>query len=340
MELLRIVAMFLVLVVHADFYSLSMPTPEQVYTSAAPSALKFLIESLSVVCVNCFVLLSGWFGIRPSIKGFGNFIFQCGFFLFGIYAVCLIGGWVQLSVKGIASLFLLIDPYDWFIKAYIGLYILSPVLNAFIEHASRKQLKHTLVLFFVFQTLYGWIASRGAFFMDGYSAISFIGLYLLARYTNLYKPRYSGMGKWRDMSVFLFMALLGAGAAYGLQYFGLPGVYRMYAYTSPLVITGALFLLLFFSKVKMQNRFVNWVGASSFAAYLLHANPNIGESYFKPWVVRIYESLDGIVCIVAIFIFLVLVFVAAVLIDQFRLLLWKKVLLVFENKKIKCLSKL
>ena len=335
MELFRIVAMFLVLVVHADFYSLSMPTPEQTHDSVLPSVVMFLIESLSIVCVNCFVLLSGWFGIRPNLKSFSGFIFQCAFFLFGIYAICLIGGWAPLNLKGLATLFLLVDPYDWFIKAYIGLYILSPVLNAFVEHASEKQLKYTLVSFFAFQSVYGWIGSKTAFFLDGYSTISFIGLYLLARYVKLYSPRFSKIGKWFDLSIFILTALFGAVVAYSLQYLDLPAAGRMYLYTSPLVIVGSLSLLLFFSKIKLQNRFVNWVGASSFAAYLLHANPNIGDPFFKAWIIRTYESTEGVSCLVTIFVFLVFVFVAAILIDQLRLLLWRALLPLIENKIIK-----
>ena len=77
MELLRIVAMFLVLVVHADFFSLGTPTQELCQTMPLFAWGQFVVQSIAVVCVNVFVLLSGWFAIRPKWKSFLNFIFQC-----------------------------------------------------------------------------------------------------------------------------------------------------------------------------------------------------------------------------------------------------------------------
>ena len=91
MELLRIVSMLLVLLVHADYLSLGAPTTEDVATHPTESFMKMLVYSISTVCVNCFVLLSGWYGIRPKLKRLGEFLFQvifiCGTSL-SIYLLC------------------------------------------------------------------------------------------------------------------------------------------------------------------------------------------------------------------------------------------------------------
>ena len=66
------------------------------------------------------------------------------------------------------------------------------VLNAFIEQASQKDFRNVLIAFFTFEFIYGWIFSGSTqHIQDGYSTISFIGLYLLARYVRLYQPRIS-----------------------------------------------------------------------------------------------------------------------------------------------------
>ena len=81
---------------------------------------------------------------------------------------------------------------NWFIKAYILLYILAPVLNAFIEKVSQKDFRNALIAFFTFEFIYGWIFSGSTQHIQrGYSTISFIGLYLLSRYVRLYQPRIS-----------------------------------------------------------------------------------------------------------------------------------------------------
>lgn len=183
-ELLRILAMFLVLIVHADFWTLGPPSTEDFSTSPINAWTRTIIESISIVCVNVFILISGWFGIRFSVKGLLNFIFQCAYFLFGIYFVMVASGCVSFSIKGLAEC-LCLTSVNWFIKAYAALYILTPMLNAFVDKASRKQFRNLLILFFTFQTIWGWTGAA-AWVMFGYSAFSFIGLYLLARYIRLY----------------------------------------------------------------------------------------------------------------------------------------------------------
>lgn len=84
MELLRMVAMFMVLLVHADYFALGAPSVEYIQTNQADSFLRIFFEAVSIVCVNVFVLISGYYGIRPTFKGGGKFRFSmfilfCGF---------------------------------------------------------------------------------------------------------------------------------------------------------------------------------------------------------------------------------------------------------------------
>lgn len=185
-ELLRLIAMFMVLIVHADFFSLGVPTHDDIISAPTSAFLRFFFESLSIVCVNVFVLISGWFGIKPSVRSFCNFVFQCLFFLVGIYIVLLLCGLTSLSVKGIAGCFVMLQ-WNWFIKAYLGLYIIAPVLNAFVNNTEKMAFQKVLLSFFIFQTAYSWISDGAVFFEGGYSTMSFIGLYLLARYVKLHQ---------------------------------------------------------------------------------------------------------------------------------------------------------
>ena len=132
MELLRIIAILLVMVLHADFASLSVPSLEQCHDSLLTSFFRFFIEGLSVVAVNVFVLLSGWYGIKPSFKKMIEFMFQTLFLICFIYLFffCIgkgiyhsIGEWIKI---------VFFNQY-WFVQCYIILYIFAPILNAFVE---------------------------------------------------------------------------------------------------------------------------------------------------------------------------------------------------------------
>ena len=56
---------------------------------------------------------------------------------------------------------------------------------------------------------------------------------------------------------------------------------RMCCYSNPIVIFSAILLFLYFAQLKLNNRLINWLGASSFAVYLLHCSPNMYELYLN-----------------------------------------------------------
>lgn len=324
-ELLRIIAMLLVLIVHANYFSIGQPTQEEVIHSPIPSFTRMFVQSLSVICVNVFILITGWFGLKPKLKSISSFIFQCLFFLVGIYAMMSIIGLAEFSLNGIASCFLL-TPWNWFIKAYLGLCIFAPMLNVYIERSSEQTLRKVIMFFFIFQCIYGWISSGATYIESGYSAFSFVGLYLLARYVRIYPNVLTTQSKWIDLFIFFLIITIQSAATFTLTYIeGVGGSGIIYSYISPGVILSALYLLLFFSKLRIQNRIINFLGASSFAAFLLHTNPNICLPYYKPLCIEIYEKYSGIYCLSTMLFFVLAVYAIAVMIDQVRIFCYDRI---------------
>ena len=316
-ELLRIISMFMILALHADFFAIGAPDVEAFHDTPLSASTRLLIEMMSIVSVNVFVMISGWFGIKPSLKGFANFLFQCLFFLVGIYAVGLLSGYVPLSAKGVASCLTISSGYNWFIRAYLGLYVLSPILNAFLEHCSKRQLEYVLIAFYTFQTFYGFIGNVD-FFCSGYSTFSFIGLYLLSRYLRLYGTALSKSGG----VVYLISVLVNVLLYYVLMKMDVQRIHTT-GYVNPLVIIGAAGLIMWASQLRIkQSRLINFIAASSFAVFLLHVNPNFCDMIYRPLMISLYEGFDGVACLVVEFIVLVLIFALAVLLDQPRKLLW------------------
>lgn len=192
----------MVLILHANFYSLGVPTVEEMASVPIPTLLRVLFESLAICSVNVFVLISGWFSIKPTKKGLLNFIFQCLFFLCGTYIVMLLFGLAPFEKMRLASCFLLFR-WGWFIKAYLLLYIMSPILNAFVESVNERIFRLVLLLFFGYQLLFGWLVPGVTYFDNGYSVLSFFGLYLLARYVYIYSPRVFSLSKKVNLIIFL-----------------------------------------------------------------------------------------------------------------------------------------
>ena len=305
-ELLRNLAMFMVLVIHANFVSLPRPLTEALAAAPASTAFRYFVESLGIVCVDVFVLISGWFRVNTSLKSVLDFVFQVLFFWIGGYVVCLLLGKAEFSFDGILHCFAF-TKWDWFIKAYLVLYIIAPILNAFVDKASERQHRNVLMAFLLFQSTYGWLGGA-RFFMNGYGPLSFIGLYLLAQYVR----RVSGKGrktlfdfpKHVDLIVYFVLAIINTVLPLVFLKAGRAVHNTIYAYINPLVIIGALYLLLFFSKLEIgSNKIINWFGASSFAVYLLHSQVDV-RKMFTSVIVKLDSNNHGLSAVGLIFMFL------------------------------------
>ena len=133
-ELLRIIAMLMVLAVHYNYGALGIPEQPDVLAEPWPYFGRILAEHLCIVCVNVFVLISGWFGIRASLSGGTKFLFQVFFIaLLVAFSFC----WIDSKAFSGTSLGEMLWGL-WFVRAYAALFVLSPVLNAFVERASER----------------------------------------------------------------------------------------------------------------------------------------------------------------------------------------------------------
>lgn len=318
-ELLRILAMFLVLVIHS-LLSCGNVTLNSFGSDPMNAVTKTIIHALSEVCVDVFILISGWFGIKSSFKGFLNFAFQCLYFSFGIYLFLIATGNAPLNVSGIRTCLFLTPPHYWFVPSYVGLYILSPALNSFVEKASKETLRNTLIAFFVFQTIWGWTGAA-KFVEFGLSTFSFIGLYLLARYLRLYPIKW--LTDWGGV-IYAISVLLNAVCFYAVKRIG--SNLDVFVYINPLVIIGSAGLLIYFDKLHIgHNKTINRIAKSSFSAYLYHGHPMINDLVFYNIISAIYAGYSGLSCIALIFVALAGVFISAVILDQPRIWLWNKI---------------
>ena len=109
--------MMMVVLVHCNYYALSPVRGEDVLNAPVSSFVRILTEQLCFICVNVFILISGWFGLRPTIKGGGALIFQVFFWgaLILILGVILN---VPLQLKSVLQVFYFGAAY-WFIPAYL-----------------------------------------------------------------------------------------------------------------------------------------------------------------------------------------------------------------------------
>lgn len=325
MELLRLLAMFFILLLHANNTVFNYLTPETVLGNPR-HALPFLgVESLANIGVDVFVLISGWFGIRARLRGGVNVLFQPVFYSVLFIGLCLVTGIGEpLHPKSLANVALFTKNY-WYIKAYIGMYILSPVLNAFVEKANKRQFFAVLLLFFAFQGVYGCSDSAPDVFL-GFSTITFCGLYLLARYIRLYSDRLRSVsGKTLALFFVTCTVLLTAFVYISYRVDGSGTMRRgMYAYCNPLVVAQSVSVLLLFNRMNFQSKIINWAAASCLSIYLIHENINL-QNLYRDTAHTIYTYSNFLNSLALVICYILAVMVVSILFDQIRIFVWKKI---------------
>ena len=176
------------------------------------------------------------------------------------------------------------------------------------------------------------------FIIGGYSTFSFIGIYILAGL--LRKENYRIKPKFAVLLYLLTCILNGVLYIISVR-LGFEAVASILLnYINPLVIASAAFLLLAFVNMSDPKRLwlrslILWLGASCFAAYLLHVGTSLSCTIYLDSINLIHSGHSWYCGLVLVFLFILAVFVFAVLLDQPRKLIWKYVLSPFfiDNRK-------
>ena len=154
---------------------------------------------------------------------------------------------------------------------------------------------------------------------SGYTTLFFIGLYLLARYIRLYTPKWSQRSSWVYFAIYQLCAILVTATSFLVPYiFGRNILVNLYSYICPTTILGALCLLLCFTKIKLQNKFINWCGISCFAVFLMHVSPST-LWHFKNLFIHLHTNYQPTHFWLITFAILSIIFILSILIDKIRI---------------------
>lgn len=94
-ELLRILSMIFVMLIHVT-YALSGK-----YYSQSDSLMSVIVQWITMICVDLFVLISGWFGIHFTIKGIVKLLYQTIFLALFAFVICILSGHAHFTMGGL-----------------------------------------------------------------------------------------------------------------------------------------------------------------------------------------------------------------------------------------------
>ncbi len=347
-ELLRIVAMIMVVILH--FLSRSDNLINLDLPLNGVRILGTLLETFCLVAVNTYVLLSGYLGIRSSFKVSRavGLLCQIWFYTFFIFFICsAMGITTAASTRGIYGLTEYLFPIEtehyWFATSYFMLYLLTPVLGLAVKNMTKKQMQITLggllILFSVIKSI-----SPVAFAFDryGYDLPWFICVYLTAAYLGRFGFPLMEKRGWLFYAgsclggfiINLSMWFLSQKWDSFRYYFTVP-----FHYNFILCLSGAVGLLYGFSQIRIKEgtlaEIIRRLGSLSFGVYLFHEHIDLRYLWYDSIKAVINpQGKGGILYFLRELIFCVLLlFTAGIVIDWIRSRIFALVGKIFYNTK-------
>lgn len=342
-ELLRIVSMLMVVVLHfnnngANTGIVNMP---EVLTERLTWG--FLVESLCLVAVNCFVLISGYFAIKLKVRSLLKFYLQC--FIIGLFSylfyIGLSGGFsTWQSAEGLFTMKILIERLLafthngwWFVVSYVGLMLLSPLLNSAVDNMTRKRFLHSLILFSIVILYLGWY-QKVEVTNYGNSLISFIWIYLLGRYIGKHVQIESiRKYRWLWLAGYLISALALFGMIMLRYHFSIEMHYPL-DYNNPFVVVAAMMLLFFFLSFSFRSKVINGIASSVFAAYLIQESCYFGHEWLYPQMREMFVHVSDGWRILALLGISIVFMLLCVLVDKILGILSQWILTIYDRLSI------
>lgn len=279
--------------------------------TASEKPVATIINCFCICAVNCFVLISGYFSIKTTIKKsckfLGYVLFYTFFFNSLYYLIC---GEIKLSIR---CLFFLSHPSYWFVNSYIYLMIFAPVLNAAFNRTSRAYL-NLFLCGLIFISCYLGFIWRNPLNQDGYNLFQLILIYCIGRYIH-----HNNLTLSRSKSAILYFgcSLATGGIMYLLWHSGHETLsWHMTYYNNPLIILASIGLFFYFRSFSFENKIINKAASSAFAIYLIQSS-DLCEAFYYKWINRCHFVMGGGIWAL-ILIMAITIILASLLIDQIQ----------------------
>lgn len=321
-ELLRIVSMLMIVLVHIDGASLGLPQIEGDFSQlSSRSAWQIGVESLTIIGVNCFTLISGYFSIRLRWRSAAAYLLQCAFYSVGIYILLCLTGRATITPSQLLESAMVLTHTDlWYVPAYFMLMLLAPLINAGFDRLSRRHALYLTLALTAYNVWGGWLW-HGGFNPTGYTVMQLVMVYCIGRCLALFRstlidhfrrPAIMWMGIY-----LLFTAGTSAFACYNPP--------MAYAYNQPMVIGAAIAFFLCFASLNIQSNLINTAARSSFAVYLIHKSPAIWGGVMRPTVITLWTTLSLWEFTAAAILLTLAIYLLAMIIDPLRRYIFKKI---------------
>ncbi len=334
-ELLRIVAMLMIITLHFNIHSKALLELGEPASSVQIFAT--VLEAIAITGVNVYVLISGYYlsSSKVRLSKVLLLILQVYFYTLLISGAMMFVG--AYSVKpedkldrALRYLFPISSEHYWFVTAYVIMYVLAPVMNAAVNTLKRKQLKTVIIgLLTWFCFIKSIVPVKFGTDRMGYDFGWFICLYLIAAYIRKYD-----IVLFRDVkkSALVYLISVVVIAAFSLVFYKInfdTGNFNYYAevpchYNFFFALTGALGLFSVFRFMRLKENLladvIRIIAPYTLGVYLLHMHFEIADRWVE-WIEHIIGEtpLDNVLTFfIHLVVSVLIVFFAGIFVDWIR----------------------
>lgn len=333
-ELMRIISMLFIILYHIIIHGQVV----ELCTNDFLRTLFKIIEIATLVHVNSFILLTGYFQSTCRFKQskVWKIINASLFYRIIIVIVLTTMGIITLDKLSIFKNFFPLEIYhNWFIKYYIILYCMSPLLNASINHMNRKTFKRTIIVLFFLFCLFPTLTGCQTFENNGYTLYHFIYLYLIGAYLRKFSVFKSSVLKdksvCRQRFILTIIIALCIGINFIIYKFALNYVgnnnfirelcssislFHLY-YNNPLVLLQSVCYFLLFSTFNIKSKLINIISSLTIGIYLIHDNTYIRTNIYT-WLGINTTPVTSIVFLVRYLLITFIIFISCAIIEYIR----------------------
>lgn len=280
-ELCRLACMFYIVFYHLIIH---VPGLYQEVGWARP------LRTICHIGVVVFVMISGYYGIRRSWKGFLKIALTVSFYnLLGL----LIAHFCFAQPFDPKQLLTVVFPISqgkyWFITSYVILFLLAPYINTVLDNLGRKEFWIFLAIMAVLVFYLGGIHQLKA--ADGRGILAFVLSYGIGRFIRRFYPDglkgVPMMGRYPWLAYLLFCTVIYVLVAFAPSTVSKGVNFLFFGYNEIGLYIMAVLFFLAFQGIRIKSRVVNYLAVSVLAIYLLHENSFLNElvyySTYERW---------------------------------------------------------
>lgn len=266
--------------------------------------------------VYCFMFISGWYGIKFSLKKFVQLVITaCTCFWLSIIIRYFWGG-VELKLI-VEHIFPISSNFWWFLTCYVMVFLIAPFINLGFEQLESKMIKHILIImtFIEILCLINLTPSRGSTFFG------LLYIYCLGRYIK--RSDFSFSNSKLMLVYFLSLVALWVSIYWGYDIVlnGSKLSFILLSYNNPCIILMAICIFFLFQKFKpTYNSKINYILTDVLAIYLL--TEGIGGSLYHYLANTINQN--WLIGILLVFLVMFIALIIGKLISNSFIWLWEK----------------